>query len=361
MRASRLFIIAPPAWLALVGVVLAPASAAAHETAAPRYSLSIRGGETTQPEHNLLRTSADAHQGNTSLPDRLTIRAGSTVIGTEKGEGGIGLSQVPQVGDTVIFESPLGTTIDSIVYDGLPSMDPTVCAGSVNFSGQRSAGETVSGDFYTEFAVPNPYYVEYQDKGFGQAQVTSLAGQSFGGSFLTALQPGETVAANESIETPLGNGAIFTYESENVRPVGACPAPPPPPPPPPAPIVPPLGATLAKLLSATIHGLLKHGWSDKVTVNQAGTVTQDLYLENGALPAFASRKRHHTPPPALLLARGAVVAHAAGTVSVALKLTGRGRSRLRHAHSAHVVLITTVHAVTGAKITLPRRRFTLHR
>jgi len=25
------------------------------------------------------------------------------------------------------------------------------------------------------------------------------------------------------------------------------------------------------------------------------------------------------------------------------------------------VLITTVHAVTGAKITLPRRRFTLHR
>ena len=44
---------------------------------------------------------------------------------------------------------PGGTIVGSVVYDGLPSIDPTVCAGSTNFSGQRSAGQTVEGSYFS--------------------------------------------------------------------------------------------------------------------------------------------------------------------------------------------------------------------
>ena len=81
-----------------------------------------------------------------------------------------------------------------------------------------------------------------------------------------------------------------------------------------------------------ILSLLKSGWHDHVTINQPGTVTQDLYLEGGTLPAFAATRKHHKkPPPALLIARGAVVASSAGTVTVLLKLTAKGRLKLKSA------------------------------
>ncbi len=131
----------------------------------------------------------------------------------------------------------------SVVYDGLPSMDPTVCAGSTNFSGQRSANEEVEGSFYT--LVPHPSYTAHR-RG-GEAQITSLSGGSFAGNFLKPLALGETVRAVEHLKTSLAGGATFTYTSENDRPVGACPVPPAPPPPPPVPA-----------LQGSIFKLVKH-------------------------------------------------------------------------------------------------------
>jgi hypothetical protein len=198
-------------------------------------------------------------------------------------------------------------------------------------------------------------------KAFGGAQVKSLSGTTFGGNFLKPLEVGEDVIAVESLETVLANEATYTYKSETERPVGACPPviPPPPPPPPP-----PLQGSLLAFPHASILSLLKSGWHDHVTINQPGTVTQDLYLEGGTLPAFAASNKHHhhkKPPPALLVAHGAVVASSAGTVPVLLKLTAKGRSKLKSAKSVKLVLVTTLRTSSGEKVNLPRRIVSLRR
>ena len=352
------------AFAALVGAIaaacgaLAPA-ASAHEPSPPEYSLKIVQGETTQPEDSITNISAGASNTNQV---RVRIIQGGVVVNQDTHEGGAGLGQVvPPVGDTVTVESPLGTVVGAVTYDGLPSIEPTVCASSTNFSGQRSGADEVEGGFFVDEPVTNPYgQVEYYKRsGRGQAQVTLLSGASFGGNFLVPLQLGETVWATETVKVK-EPGWIFTYQSETVRPVGACPAPPPPPPPPAKPVLPPLKASLAKILNATIKALLKHGLHDRVYVNQPGTVTQALYLAGGKLPAYAASSHKHLPP-AVLLARGSASVKAAGDVTVVLHLTARGRRRVRNAKSVHAVLVTTVTSSTGVKVTLAHRSVTLHR
>lgn len=295
----------------------------------------------------------------------VSIVRGGIEVSRSSGDGSAGMSSIPAPGDVVNLESPTGPNghpggkiVGSFVYDGKPSIDPTVCAGSVNFSGQRSTGQTVQGGNFLD--VPGPYG-NFERWNANQAQITLLSGSTFGGGFLTPLAFGETVWASESLETPLAGGAVFTYESENVRPVGACP--PPPPPSPPAP--PALEGSILKLARTTIHRFLKSGWLDRVTINQPGTVVQDLYLQDGKLPAFASSKkgkRHaRKVPPAQLVARGSVTAKAPGTVSVLIRVTGRGRHLLRHRSEVRLVLVTTLRSNTGAKLNLPRRTVTLHR
>jgi len=347
----RIVLVARACVLACLASCLLAASASA--TRPTRYTLSIVEGETTQPENVIAHTSASIEPGNGVAVS--IIHAGTTAY-EDKGNGhGAWLSQVPQVGDVVTLQSPIGTVVGSVVYDGLPTLDPTVCAGSNNFSGQRSAGQTVEGSYFS--VSPSPYF---ERSNAGQAQVTSLSGASFGGSFLKPLAAGETVSASESLETPLPGGAVFTYSSENSRPVGACPAPPPPvvPPAPPA-----LQGSILKLLHTTLHAFLKSGWRDQVGINQPGTVTQDLYLVGGTLPAFAasSHRAHKKPPPALLLARATATAKTAGTITLVLRLTPRGRARLRSAKNARVVLLTTLHSASGAKLVLERKSVTLHR
>lgn len=43
-----------------------------------------------------------------------------------------------------------------------------------------------------------------------------------------------------------------------------------------------------------------------------------------------------------------------------MKLTAKGRAKLKSSHSARVVIITTLRASDGAKLTLARRTVTLH-
>ncbi len=347
------------------GLCASPAAAWNEESTTPHYSLSIVEGETTQPEHSIISTSG---RGPENASVAVSIVSGGTEVSRASGEGGAWMSSIPAPGDVVNLESPTGPQgrvggkiVGSFVYDGLPSIDPTVCAGSVNFSGQRSAGQTIQGGYFSAGIGP---YGEFERGNPGQAQITLLSGSTFAGSFLTPLVLGQTVWAKESLETPLAGGAVFTYESENERPVGACPPPPPAAPDPPPP--PALEGSIFKLVHTTIQKLLKDGWLVQVTINQPGTVTDDLYLQGGTLPAIAAsvgKGKHHRrkPKPALLLAHGSVTAKSAGTVTVSLKLTAQGRRRLRHAHSAKVVLVTTLRASSGAKLSLGSRTVSLHR
>jgi hypothetical protein len=370
MRASRFFLpaigvsgrriglAACVSFLALLAICAFAAPVWA--SAPPKYTLEITEGETTLPEYPILSTSGRVeHTGSGSVA--VSITHGGIVVAKSAGEeGGAWMSQVPQVGDVVSLESPVGTTVGAVVYDGLPSIDPTVCAGSPNFSGQNSPGETVRGGYFTE--MQNPYREE-ERAGRGRAQVTILSGTSFGGSFLSPLAFGQTVYAEESLETPLAGDAVFDYSSLNERPVGACPAPPPPPLPPPPP---PALQGLLKFTRTTIHRLLTHGWLDQVTINQPGTVIQDLYLQGGTLPTFASfagvhGHRHKRKPPALLLAHGSATAKTAGTVNVLIRVTTKGRRALRHARRVHAVLITTLRSTSGAKLSLGRRSVLLKR
>jgi hypothetical protein len=329
----------------------------------PVYVLKVIEGETTLPEFPILQTSGEVREVKGKVSVAVTISRGGVVIYKALNENGSGTStqQVPEVGDVVTLESPIGTRVDSITYDGMPTMDPTVCAESTNFSGQNTLGYTVKGSYFTEKLVVEKYGSRSEStEPSGRAQVTALSGTSFGGSFLAPLKTGETVTATESLETPLTGNSVFTYVSENERPVGSCPpvVVPPPPPPPPA-----LGGSLLKLPHLTILSLLRSGLRDLVSIDQPGTVTQDLYLENGTLPASAAstKKHHHRPPPALLLARGAVVASSAGTVTVSLKLTAKGRAKLKSSKNLKAVLITTLRTSSGAKLTLARHALALRR
>jgi hypothetical protein len=341
-----------------VTAMLAAPAGAWEDNKAPEYSLSVVEGADTQPEDSIEHVSAGV---NSKAEVTVSLTHNGLVVEQNKGEGGTWLSQVPQVGDVVTFASEHFAT--SVTYDGLPSLEPTVCAGSTDFSGQRTAGYTIEGGYYT--VVPHPKYFARRNGGLAQIQV--LTGSSFGGDFLTPLVSGETVYAVESLTSPLEGGATFTYSSEYDRPVGGCP-PPPPPPPTPAPLA--LAGAFAKLTPITIAKLLHFGWSTHVTIDQPGTIVEDLYQHSGVLPAFAATSKHtlrgtgkrpHKEPKALLLARGTATAKAAGTVTVTMYLTSAGRRRLKHAHSAKVVLITTLTASTGAKLALERHSLTLHR
>lgn len=348
--APLLFVLA--AWL----VLAAPAGAASPK--GPRYSLTVSEGETALPEwESPAFTSGSVEHGSQVAVS--IIRGGLTVYRAVGGNSA-GFSQVPQVGDVVTLESPVGNLIGSVVYDGLPSIDPTVCAGSANFSGSNSPGEVVEGFFEDNVLVYNRYGrpTETHRAAFGEAQVKTLSGTAYGGAFLTPLALGEDVIAKESLKTPLPGEATYTYTSETERPVGSCPVPPAPYVPPPPPV---LSGGLARLLHTSIRALLKSGAKDSVTINQPGTVVQDLYLKGGTMPAFASSTKHHKPPPALLLARGSATAKAAGTLQVTLRLTRHGRSRLRSAHKITVVLITTLRTTGGTRLNLPRRTLKLHR
>lgn len=323
---------------------------------APEYSLSIVEGVTTLPEDSILSTS-----GSVSPEAQVLLRIvhnGITVAQDTEEDGSAWLSQVPQVGDVVYLESPAGNVVGSEVYDGLPTLDPTVCAGSTNFSGQRSASMEVEGGYFT--LVPHPSYVAHRR---GQeAQVTSLNGSAFAGNFLRAPVLGQTLRVVEHLKTELAGGATFTYASETDRPVGSCPVPPAPPPPPPPPA---LQGSIFKLLRTTIRKLLEHGLSDQVTINQPGTVIQDLYLEGGGrIPAYASARgghKHRRRPPAVLLARGSATAKSAGTVHVLIHPTPKGRHVLRHRRHVRAELVTTLHSSSGAKLDLGARAITLDR
>jgi len=251
--------------------------------------------------------------------------------------------------------------VGSDVYDGLPTLDPSTCVGSTTFEGNNTSGFTVEGSYVT-YTLLSAKHHDIKESNRGQAQVKSLTGTSFGGSFLAPISAGATVTAKEELKTPLAGEATYVYISERTEPANkTCPAPPsPPPPPPPPPLVTPLAGALVTLGHTGIRTVLKLGYRDHVSINQAGTVTQELFLRGGKLPATAAR-RHKKTPPALLLARGTAKASAAGTVSVVLKLTAAGRRKLKSSGRLNAILVTTLRTGNGQIDTLAPKSLTLHR
>ncbi len=345
--------------LSLLGACVFAAPAGATGASGPHYTLKIVEGSTTLPEYEHPNTVFGSVE-NSKAEVVIEVIHGGLVVGqdSEKNEWGASVSPGPQVGDEVLLESPKGTPIARVTYDGLPTIDPTVCAGSTNFSGENTAGNVVEGN-YAKFVLETPYHQSTRPvrKAFGEAQVKTLSGTAFGGDFLEPLEIGDDVTAVESLKTPLADEATYTYISETERPVAACPVAPITYKPAPPPV---LGGGILKLISGSIRTLLHAGARDVVDINQPGAVIQDLYLKNGTLPASASAVKHRKAPAALLLARGSATATAAGKVTVVLRATAKGRRRLKAHGSFRTVLITTLHASSGARITLARRSITLH-
>ena len=227
--------------ISLLAVLALAAPAAAASGHGPRYHLKIVEGATTLPEFEH-PDSVSASIENAKTEVVLQLIHGGLAIARDSGKNGEGawISPGPEVGDEVILESPKGTVISTVVYDGLPTIDPTVCAGSTNFSGENSSGEVVEG-YYVKNVLETPYHQSTRpvQKAFGEAQVKTLSGTTFGGDFLKPLEIGEDVGAFESLKTSLAGEATYEYASETERPVAGCPAPPPPVIAPPPPVVPP--------------------------------------------------------------------------------------------------------------------------
>jgi hypothetical protein len=341
----------------LLGLTTSAASAwgNSHGT---QYTLEVTEGENTIPAYEPV--AGTVAKVEPSAPVAVSIVRNGTTIYKNEGDGWASVPQVPQSGETVVLESPSGHVIGSTVYDGLPTIDPSTCVGSTTFEGNNTSGFTVEGSYVT-YTLLSAKKHEKKESNFGQAQVKSLTGTSFGGSFLQPIASGATVMAKESLKTPLSGEATYTYISERIEPANAtCPAPPPPPPPPP--LVTPLSGALANLGHTAIHLILKSGYRDHVKINQAGTITQDLYLRGGKLPAVAaSAHKHHKTPPALLLAHGTTTAGGAGTVSVVLKLTSAGRRKLKSSGHLSTILLTTLRTKNGQVATLAPKSVTLHR
>jgi hypothetical protein len=366
MRSPRAFSlrVSPSLGLALAAVAFlgSCASASAWEVHGTQYTLEVVEGETTLPEYQVAHISGAVQP---SAPVAVAIiHGGTTTYKTGEGNGSAWGDEVPQPGDTVVLESPVGHTVASEVYDGMPTIDPSTCVGSTSFEGDNTAGFTVEG-WYAINTLEHPYHrsPERKESDFQLAQVKTLTGTSFGGSFLQPIPAGATVTAKESLKSQLASETTFVYESERVEPANeTCPVPPAPVSPPP-PLVTPLRGALVNLHRATILGLLKSGWSDHVSINQAGTITQDLYLRGGRLPASAAsaRKHHRSTPTDMLLARGTAKASAAGTVGVLLKLTSAGRRKLHGAKHLNAILLTTLRTANGQVDTLSPHSLTLVR
>jgi hypothetical protein len=345
---------------ALVWVCAGASPAAAwSDSHGTQYTLEVSEGETTLPEYESVAHTVAKVEPRASVAVAI-VRNGTTVYKETGDSGYASVPQVPQPGDTVVLESPIGHVIGSNVYDGMPTIDPSTCVGSTTFEGENTSGFTVEGSYITYTLVSAKHH-DIKTSGFGQAQVKTLTGTSFGGSFLAPIASGATVNVKESLKTPLAGEATYTYISERTEPANkTCPTPPPPPPPPP--LVTPLAGALVSLGHSKIHIVLKSGYRDHVRINQAGTITQDLYLRGGKLPAAAATAHeHHKAPPALLLARGTATAGGPGTFGVVLKLTAAGRRRLEHSGHVSAILLTTLRTKNGQLATLSPKSLTLHR
>jgi hypothetical protein len=304
------------------------------------------------------------------------VRAGAT-IATATAPGFAMISGVPVVaGDQVTVTNVDAGLSQTVPITGQPTLSNTVCGTPTTFSGTRDAGSTLwvsaSLDDGTS-ARTNVNRVRRQTF-FG-------AGTTFSGSFNIMLSPSWSVYVSEARSFASG----VTVFNDIQRPVGTCAGGGPGPKPgspvsvivqgpsSPAPSLTPAKDTIlpnARLVlpaslkkpTAAFRALLGGKFTNSLVVSEPGTVTQTLYLDDGAkLPkaravlAAAKRKK------ATVVGQGRATVTKSSVVKVTVKLSKKGRSRLRAARQTKLALVTTLRDKAGNTRVLAPTRLTVKR
>jgi hypothetical protein len=354
--AGALVAAAPASARLYVSTYTAAASDGTVQRSIDAYGYGDAGQETHTYRVELLRggavVAADAEQYYASLPD-LPFGAGDQIRVTDV--------------DTGLAKT---TTVS-----GRPALDAGVCGTPSTFSGLRDAGATLH------------LSATLDDGGSARTNVNRVrlqtffgTGDTFSGSFKTTLSPSWMTWLSQSRAIDAG----FTVFTDVGRPVGTCPpaqaisapgapaalAPAPAPKPPAIPIKDTI-LPFAKLTppasvgrpSAAYRALVAGTFTDKLLVSEPGTVTQTVYLDDGATlpkatPAAARKKAARKPT---VVAQGSVTVRKPSVVTVRIKVSKKGKARLRRARTTKLVLVTVLKDKAGNVRVLPLTRFTVKR
>lgn len=289
---------------------------------------------------------------------------GGGVIASNRSQTRQAISILPGDVFQVVDRADKSKVYVSYTFDGKPSLSDTSCAGQNGFSGTRGndADITVETVAPYERKINNGgRYGSFTDRGIERRQrglVRTLGAGTFAGVFQDALALGDIMAATQSLSTNTADTDL-TYDVTQYRTVGACPAPPP--------IVPDTTKPIVAFfelgnLKPTKKQFLANGLSSFFTINEPGTITQDLYLSNGKTPpATATKKaKKKAKKKLVLLGRGSTTSAVAGVVKVTVRASKTGRKELRrHKGAVKVILISSVKDKAGNVTNLPQKKLTL--
>jgi hypothetical protein len=349
----------------LAAVAAAPASARLYVATWTATTASGQNAGATIDGYGYDGSGQENHTFRVEL-----MRAGAP-IATATDQYVATISGIPVVaGDQVTVTDIDGALARTVTMTGRPTLSDTVCGTPTTFSGTRDSGSTLW------------LSASLNDGGSARTNVNRVrqqtffgSGTTFNGSFKTTLSPSWNVYLSQAVS--LSSGVTVFNEVE--RPVGACPPRPAPPVPvvtvtqpqgPPSPpavlpakdtILPNARLTLpasSKRPTAAFRALLGGTFTDSVLVSEPGTVTQTLYLDNGAkLPKAAAAARKKLT----VVGHGRATVKKAGTIKVTIKMSKKGRARLRAARQTKLVLVTVVGDTAGNVRTLAPTRLTVKR
>ncbi|MBI5106939.1 MAG: hypothetical protein HZB46_18485, partial [Solirubrobacterales bacterium] len=212
------------------------------------------------------------------------VRAGSVVATSTGHEWGTWVETLVQPGDELVYTDLDSGQAQQVTVTGRPAFDASVCGTPGSVSGTRDPDGAVDLGAYLYFGP----YGSRND--YLEGAVTTLSGEQFAGSYPKVLAPEWRVHVTQTRKLP--GDVVFTTSTS--RKVGAC-APPaaapavvPVPAPAPKPPV-DTGRPAGKLdvpkavfaPAAAFRALSAGVFTTTVTVDEPGTVTQTLYLDNG--------------------------------------------------------------------------------
>jgi hypothetical protein len=301
------------------------------------------------------------------------VRAGAT-IATATAQGFATIANAPvAAGDQVTVTDIDAGLSRTVPITGRPTLSDSVCGTPTAFSGTRDAGSTV----WVSASLDDGASARTNINRVRQ-QTFSGTGTTFSGSFNIMLSPSWDVYVSEGRSFASG----VTVFNDIERPVGACavvgpgpgsPAPAPAVPSSPTPqlvpikdiILPSARLTLhasSKKPTAAFRALLGGKFIDSVVVSEAGTVTQTLYLDDGAkLPKAAAVLAAAKKKQATVVGQGRATVTKPSVVKVTVKLSKKGRSRLRAARQTKLALVTAVRDKAGNMRVLAPTRLTVKR
>jgi hypothetical protein len=304
------------------------------------------------------------------------VRVGA-VIATATAQGFAMISGVPVVaGDQVTVTDVEAGLSRTVAITGQPTLSDAVCGTPTAFSGTRDAGSTlwVSASLDDGASARTNVNRVRRQTFFG-------TGTTFSGSFTTRLSPSWSVYVSQARSFASG----VTVFNDIERPVGACaeagPGPGPRPgSPAPAPGLPSASAPQAVPLKDTIlpsarltlpaslkkptaafRALLGGKFTDSLVVSEAGTVTQTLYVDDGAKLPKAAAVVAAAKKKATIVGQGRATVAKSGVVKVTVKVSKKGRSRLRAARQTKLALVTVLRDKAGNVRVLAPTRFAVKR